>query len=483
MAPLWVAMVLATLDLTAVSTIMPTIGSEFDALKSVNWIATTYMLAFTAILPALGKLSDVFGRRDTILGFALVFVAGSVMCGAAKGMGLMLAGRVVAGVGGSGMFMFPIIVASDLGTERQRVINLGVLGIAAAVSSVLGPVIAGVMADNSAWRWLFYMNAPILGVVLPVIYIFMDLPRPNVPVWKITTLLLALNYGGDLYAWSSAVVIVLFVLSGVLFIAFIVIETKIAVEPILPPRLFKSRNVLLITILQPFAGIALFPPLFYIVYWYSIVLGASPKSSGLHLIPAALTISVLIFLSGFIIQVTGRYRSLIVISTVLCSLSTAMLLFLKEDISNARQIGLLIVFGIGNGLNQQSHVIGIQAAVSADDMAAVTSCLYFFRYLGGAIGIAVLNTIYRVTLTPKINTIIKDHPLYYNVILGALQDQKLIRNPAVSEIVRNEFVHANQEALHIMFIAGFAITCAAIPVSFFVRHIPLATTAKLTVGH
>ncbi|KAI8326454.1 MFS general substrate transporter [Martensiomyces pterosporus] len=492
-----VATFMGSLDITAVATVMPVIGAQFDDLSSINWIATTYLLGMTCTIPAVGRMSDIWGRRNVFILFILVFIIGSVICGAAKSMKPLLAGRSLAGIGAGGQMMLPMVIVSDMGTERQRALNLGILAAVWAISSVVGPVIGGTLGEHSSWRWLFYMNAPIMGVTIPILYFFMRFPIPPGSAWEklkridylgilvvagaALTLLLALNYGGNLYSWSSGVVILLFVLSGVFFAVFVFIETKVAIDPIMPLQLFKSRNAVALIFIQPFIGGATYVPTFYLMLWYSVVKGASPESSGLHLIPSVLTAALISMVSGAVITKTGEYRSHIILSTIILTIGGGMLVLYDETISNSKQIGFLIIVGIGIGLAMQSHIVGMQATCQGDDMAMATTTVFFFRMLGAAVIIAILNTIMQTSLTTKLTKVVLEHPLYAKYILDSVNNQDIIRLPVVPQVVREAVINANVKSLKSAFVANLALTAVTVPVALFVKHIPLSTDMNMVM--
>ncbi|KAJ1962748.1 isoleucine--tRNA ligase [Dipsacomyces acuminosporus] len=487
-------MFMSSLDITAVATVMPVIGAQFDDLSSINWIATAYLLGTVCMLPSVGKIADIFGRPRTLMGFIAVFIAGSAICGAATSMRMLYAGRSIAGVGAAGQMVLPMAIVTELGTKRQRGTSLGIMSVVWAVSSVVGPIIGGSLGVHSSWRWVFYINAPIMGAALPLIYFSMDAPAPKGPAWErlkridylgtatvvgaALCLLLALNLGGNLFAWSSGTVIILFVVSAILFGMFIFIEIRFAADPILPVHLFKTRNGGALLAMQPFFGGAAYYPIFYLMVWYSVVKAANPESSGLHLIPSLLTAALAAIISGAVITKTGKYQAIVVLSAAVAVLGCGLLILFDESISNARQIGFLIILGLGIGLSMQSHIVGIQAICTGRDMAVATASISFFRLLGAAVIIAVLNTILQSTLTANLSSVLLEHPLYYKHTMRSVNNQDILRLPALPRAVKDAIIHAFAKSLKSVFIAGTAIAGAAFPFSLFIKHVPLSTEAS-----
>ncbi|KAJ1836930.1 hypothetical protein LPJ70_006045, partial [Coemansia sp. RSA 2708] len=264
-------MLLASLDLTIVTTAVPKIALEFQALSSATWIATAYMLTTTALQPLYGKLSDTFGRVPTLVSAIAVFMAGSAACGWAPSMGVLIFGRALQGIGGAGLLSLVFIIISDLTTEEERPAYMGVLGAVWSVASVIGPVLGGVFSDRASWRWAFWLNLPIAAPVLAIIVVFLRLPLPRGSLWQklkrvdflgslvliggVVLLLLGLTWGGKTYAWGSPRIVCLLVFGVVLLGAFIVVEWRVALAPTVPVHLFRNRNVALCVLSQFFMGV------------------------------------------------------------------------------------------------------------------------------------------------------------------------------------------------------------------------------------
>src|SRR3954470_21713690 len=213
---LMLAMFLSSLDQTIVATALATIGRAYGEVESLTWVVTAYLLAATVVVPIYGKLSDIYGRRPALLTGIAIFVAGSVACALAPTMPALIAARALQGIGGGGLIALSQTIVGDAVSPRERGRYQGYFGAVFATASIAGPVLGGVFAEHLHWSFIFWINVP-LGLAAFVISgrALKALPRHERPhkldflgaalmVTATIALLLALNWGGTRYPWSSA---------------------------------------------------------------------------------------------------------------------------------------------------------------------------------------------------------------------------------------------------------------------------------------
>ncbi|KAJ1837114.1 hypothetical protein LPJ70_005978, partial [Coemansia sp. RSA 2708] len=362
MSALSLSVFIGSLEQTIVASSLPAIAEHYNALDSVNWVATSFLLASTATQPLYGRLSDIFGRIETLLAGLVVFLAGSAVAGAARSMGMLIGGRVVQGLGASALISLVMVIVSDISIERERAKVTSVFAAIWAASSVLGPVLGGVFTQASGgWRWVFYFSLPVGGVAGVFIAAFLRLPRPRgsfaeklaridfvgmaVLVGGAVMVLLALSFGGQQHPWTSALVLCLLVF-GVLAIAgFVLVEWKVPREPIMPLRLFANRNAAIALAQQIFMGASLFGPVFYVPIYFSVVRNSSAIGAGLRLLPFLLPITALSVATGFAVSKTGRYREFEWAGSAILTAGLGLLALFDENVSTGKSIGILVVAG------------------------------------------------------------------------------------------------------------------------------------------
>ncbi|KAJ2008170.1 hypothetical protein GGI04_001243 [Coemansia thaxteri] len=491
-------MLLASLDLTIVTTAVPKISEQFHALSEATWIATAYMLTTTALQPLYGRLSDTFGRVPSLIVSIVVFMVGSAVCGWSQSLGVLIFGRALQGVGGAGLVALVFIIISDMTSEEERPAYLGVLGAVWSIASVIGPVLGGVFSDKVTWRWAFLINLPISGVVLLIVVFFLRLPQPQGSLWSklkkvdflgslvligaVVMMLLALTWGGKNFPWSSARVICLLVFSVVTLGLFLVIEWKTSADPTVPIPLFKIRNVSLSVLGQFFMGAAMFAPMFFIPIWYTIVKNSGSITAGLHLLPYLLSISLVSVASGFLVTKTGRYRELVIFGTAVFVVGAGLMILFDEQISTGKQIGFMVLMGFGLGLNIQILLIVVQTASPVKDMAAATTLFLFMRILGSSIGVAVMQSVFQNALLPKLDELSLQYPQYKDAFDASVNDQSIIYKQVMDTEVRALLVHIYVLALRKVFIATVPFAGIALLFTLPLKHIPLRTNFKATIG-
>ncbi|WP_272896850.1 MFS transporter [Nesterenkonia sp. PF2B19] len=221
-AALMIAMLMASLGQTVLATALPTIVGELHGVEHMAWVITAFILSSTIMMPVYGKLGDMFGRKPLFLVAISIFVLGSAVAGAAQSMDVLIAARVVQGIGGGGLMILSQATIADVVPARERGRYMGVMGGVFAFSSVAGPLLGGWLTDGPGWRWTLWMNIPLGVLALLGVALLLKLPKPpqgeagRIDVWGMTLLgaataavVLVATWGGGDFAWTSPVILAL----------------------------------------------------------------------------------------------------------------------------------------------------------------------------------------------------------------------------------------------------------------------------------
>ncbi|CAN9338371.1 unnamed protein product [Alternaria alternata] len=427
MLSLAVAVLLVALDITIVTTALPTISAEFNSASGYTWIGSAYLIAQSAATPIWGKISDIFGRKPILLLTNAIFFLGSLLAGVSVNMDMLIASRVIQGIGGGGLITLVNIAISDLFSVRDRGQYFGIIGGVWALASSLGPVVGGLFTQKVSWRWCFYINLPFDGVAFLILLFFLDVKTPRTPlreglkavdwlgsltmVGGVVMLLLGLEFGGISHPWDSATVLCLIIFGAVVIGIFFLIEWRIAPYPLMPLDLFSKRSNLAALATCFFHAFVFISGNYFLPLYFQAVLGATPILSGVYLLPTALSLSFLSAFTGVFIKKTGQYLPMIWFGMILMTLGFGLFIDFDVNTSWAKIIVFQIIAGIGVGPNFQSPLIALQSLVpviDADmiaskkrDIATATATFGFTRNLGSAISVVVGGVVFNNEMKSK----------------------------------------------------------------------------------
>ncbi|TIB78054.1 hypothetical protein E3Q23_00996 [Wallemia mellicola] len=395
------ALFCSLLDQTIVSTILPSINHEFNAANEGSWVATSYLLTSTAFMPIHSRLSDLIGRKTVLQVCLALFFIGSLACAVSKTIEELIVFRAIAGVGGGGILNNVMVSISDIVSLRERGKYQGILGVVVSVANSLGPLLGGVFTETIGWRWAFWINLPLTGVAILIVQFFLPFKRVGgnwrekarridyagsiIILASTILILLPLNWGGNKYAWDSAVVLALLIIGLLLIVVFILVENckKIVDLPILPMHLFKNRSVSASYTCTFFSGCIFYGALYYLPQYLQVVAGYSPLKSGVILLSLILSQTLFSFTAGLIVSKTGNYMWNIWTGFMLWTIGIGLLTTLRPDTKLANFIGYCVIAGVGAGNTFQTTLLSVQAAVSRQDMAVATGGTWMsFRIQG-----------------------------------------------------------------------------------------------------
>ena len=414
---LMAGMFLSALDQTVVGTAIRTIGDDLHGLSQQAWVTTAYLIVSTISTPIYGKLSDIFGRRPLFIFAIVVFVIGSILATFSTSMLQLAAFRAVQGLGAGGLMSMPLAIMGDILAPRERAKYQGYFLAVFGISSLLGPLIGGLFAGADTilgidgWRWVFLINVPIGLVALFIVLRFLHIPRHpvhsvRIDWWGATTVIVALvplllvAEQGREWGWDSPLAIGCYIVGGLGIIAFVIVETLMKDDALIPLKLFRSSTFSMATVIGVFVGFGMFGAMLTIPLYLQLVLGSTPTESGLQMLPMILGMMIASIGSGQLIARTGRYRIFPILGTAFLSIGFYWLTHLQYDTSYWFMAGGMLLIGLGLGQLMQTLTIASQNSVGLRDMGVATSASTFFRQIGGTLGTAVLLSL-MFTLMPQ----------------------------------------------------------------------------------
>lgn len=482
---LLLGMFVAGISQTIVSPALPVMVAELGGIESYSWLATGAMLTAAVVVPVVGKLSDLYGRRSFYLGGLVVFMAGAALAGAAPSFWWLVAARALQGLGMGTLMTLSQTIIGDIVPPRQRGRYQGWVGAVFGVTSVAGPLAGGWLTDTYGWRWVFYAGLPFGVAALVFVARNLHLPHTRrdvrVDVAGILTLtpalvaiLLAVSWGGTTYPWSSPVVLGLLAVGAALLAVLVVVERR-ATEPLLPLRLFRSSVFTLANVASLTVAMAMFGAVFYIPVYAQGVLGADATRSGAILVPMSVTMIGVGILVGLLVSRYGHYKRYVVGGTVLMLGGFGLLTRLDDGSSAWQLTAATVVLGLGIGGAMQTFTLVVQNAVGREDLGVATASVQFFRNVGATIGIALLGAVMTARLGPAIaERLPAGAGAPADLDAASVLDPEALAGlpPGAEEAVRG----ALADALGGVFLAAVPVVVVAIVASVLLRAIPLRDT-------
>jgi EmrB/QacA subfamily drug resistance transporter len=475
---------LSALDQTIVSTALPTIVGDLGGAGHQSWVVTAYMLAETVATVLAGKFGDLFGRKTVFQLGVLIFIIGSIFCGLANSMALLIAFRAVQGIGGGALTVTSTALIADVIPLRLRGQYQGALGAVFGVTTVIGPLLGGIFTDDLSWRWVFYVNVPIAVIVIALA--FRTIPqarsgrKPKIDylgclfvALGATGLTLATAWGGTQYAWGSATIIGLFVASVAALVIFVVVELRTP-EPILPMRLFRSRVFSVASVLSFIVGFAMIGSITFLPTFLQYVHGVSATASGLRMLPMVLGLLATALISGTVVSKTGRYRLFPIAGSAVTAIGLYLISRMNQHTNFWVESLFLLVLGAGIGLIMQILTLVVQNTVDYSDLGTATSGVTFFRTLGGSFGASIMGSIFSNGLKTRLATALATT----KVSAAAVSSPELLKKLPARQ--RDPIVTAYAQSLQHVFLFAVPIALVALVLALFLPQVTMRGLARVS---
>ncbi|KAI0326040.1 iron permease [Cubamyces sp. BRFM 1775] len=456
---------LSALDLTAISTALPTIVQHLHGTDFI-WAGSAYTIASTAVLPLIGSLVSAFGRKPVLVAFILTFALGSAISGAAQSMNMLIAGRTVQGLGGGGCIAITEIIYADLVPLPERGKFQGITASVWAFACAIGPPIGGALADSGAWRWLFFLNLPLCGLAVFLTTIFLRVHTPKaslsekimqmdwtgitVMIGSTISILLAITWGGLQFPWTSAHVLAPLIIGAIGILVFFTLEMFWLKGPTVPRFFFTSRTTFSGYLGTFFHGIVSLAAVYYLPVYFQATKGASAVGSGVDLFPLCLTIPAFAIATGLSVQIVDRYRPQNYIGWAFIIIGFGVLSILDEKSSRAAYIGSQVPLGVGLGIIWISTQFPILAPLPFSNSAHALAFFTFLRCFAQSWGIVVGGTILQNELLRNLpQAFRKQLPEGVQIAYAAIPSISSLQGPLKDE-VRAVFARATRLIWQVM---------------------------------
>jgi EmrB/QacA subfamily drug resistance transporter len=502
---LMLTLLLAALDQTIVGTAMPRVIAELRGFEHYAWVTTAYLLTSTAVVPIVGKLTDLYGRKRFLLGGVVAFLVASALCGLSQDMLQLIVFRGVQGVGGGVLMATVFAGVSALFPPRERARYQGLFGAIFGLASVIGPLIGGYLTDYLSWRWVFYVNLPVGLIALSVLWMyFPDLhqrraQRPLIDyagsatlVAGVVPLLLALSWGGREYAWSSPLILGLLTFAVAMTGLFLFIETR-APEPIIPLRLFRINAIAVSCFGLAVMAAAMFGTVLFIPLFLQGVVGSTAAQSGSVLAPMMIAMVTTSTLAGQLIARTGRTKPFGILGLAIAAVGFFLLSAMGPETDYLTVVRNMIIIGIGLGPSMPTFTLAAQNAVPFSELGVVTSVTQFARSMGGTLGAAAFGGLMASRFGPALQRALPTDlgAAMSSDRLAQLADPQALLSPQALAAMREslrQLVPGNAEAsaalvtalrvalansLHEVFFAAACLATLAVFFTLLMKEVPL----------
>ncbi|KAI0686124.1 iron permease [Earliella scabrosa] len=505
-----VSLFLSVLDLCAVPTALPTMIDDLQGGDKFVWVGSGYSLASTSVLLLCGRLADVFGRRPVMLASITLFALGSALAGAAQNMDMLIAARVIQGMGGGSVYTMSQVITSDLVPLAERPTYQSALVMVYALGAGIGPIIGGLLAEKASWRWLFYINLPLTGLAFAAVAIFLRVQTPHgtilaklacmdwfgnglIAVGSALTLV-GLTWGGVHYPWGSVHVLVPLVVGVALMGAFFGYEVafrhrKQPVQPkasirelthsaTLPLDILSNRTSAFAYLATFCHGITSVSAIYYMPVFFQACKGASPVRSSVETLPIALVMAPFAMFSGIVIKVTRTYRPVNLLGWILSIVGFVVLTLLRPDSSTAQWVGFQFLMSTGNGIIYASTIFPILAPLPVTRNAAALAFFAFSRTFAQTWGIAISGVILQNQLKDKLPAeFVAMFPHDIDIAFAAIP---VIR--ALDESLRDAVQLAFAESMATIWKVMIGISGLGLLTVFALKEIPMSTTTDDNYG-
>ncbi|MGB4135997.1 MAG: MDR family MFS transporter [Microbacterium sp.] len=485
-----VGMFVAVLSGTVVSTSLPVIVADLGGTQAqYTWVITASLLATAVSTPVWGKLADLLDRKVLVQLSLVLYTVGTVIAGFSTDINMLIATRVVQGLGVGGIMSLVMVAVALIISPRERGKYMGVVGGIMAFATIGGPLLGGFLTDVWGWRSNFWVGVPFAVVALLLLQFTLHLPKPQAATVRIdylgivllivgvSGLLIWVSMGGDQFDWDSATSYVLAIGSGVVLLAFVLVEIFVK-EPIIPMSLFLGRTFTLSVIASIAIGVSMFATSVFLAQYFQLARGATPTESGLMTIPMIVGQMGASIIIGQLVSRFGKWKSWMMLGSVLALVGVTLMSTLRYDTPFALVAAYMFVLGAGLGMVMQNLTLIVQNDTPPQQLGAASAGVNFFRTIAGTIGVTIMGSILAVNvkayMTDGFAGFTPASPEEIDALkaLGSGDVPKMSDLPdAIRQIVEASYGHGIADA----FLVAVPLAVIGIIAIAFIRNKPLST--------
>ncbi|WP_435747198.1 DHA2 family efflux MFS transporter permease subunit [Microbacterium sp. PMB16] len=486
-----VGMFVAVLSGTVVSTSMPVIIADLGGTQSqYTWVITASLLATAVSTPIWGKLADLVDRKILVQLSLIIFTVGTVIAGFSTDTNMLIAVRVIQGIGVGGLMSLVMIAVALIISPRERGKYMGVVGGIMALGTIGGPLLGGLLTDVWGWRSNFFVGVPFAILALVLLQFTLHLPKPQrdtkvsidyfgivLLAVGVSTLLIWVSMGGSQFDWDSSTSIMLAVTAGVAIAAFITVEFFVK-EPIVPMSLFRNRTFTLSVIASIAIGVSMFATSVFLAQYFQLARGATPTESGLMTIPMIIGQMGASIIIGQLVSRFGKWKGWMLTGSVLTTVGVSLMATLRYDTPFPLVAAYMVVLGAGLGMVMQNLTLIVQNDTAPQQLGAASSNVNFFRTIAGTIGVTVMGSLLSTSvagyITDSLDGFVPTTPAEVDALkhLASGDVPKVGQLPdTIRAIVEGAYGHGIGDA----FIIAIPLAVIAVIAIAFIRNKPLST--------
>lgn len=494
---------------TIVVNALPTIAAALGGGSLYIWVPNAFFLASIAVLPLFAQVSDIFGRRNLLLGAASLFVLGCALGGASNSMTMLIVARTIQGIGSGGVDTLTETVILDLVPLRERGKYLALVQIGTTLGYVGGPFVGGLIVVNLGWPWVFYLNVILSGIALVMFFFFLRVKhRRDQGLWSrmkridfggnaifigaVVAVLLALTWAGPVYQWNSTQIITPLVIGLLGLFAFVSFEwtPRLAPEPSFPRVIVSNRTSAAVLAMTLVNSITMYGTFYFLPVYFQGVLAKSPLQSGIALAPISAAVIPFAIVAGTLLSKLGKYRSIHIFGWSAMLVAAGLFSSLNHGSSTAAWACFEVLGAAGLGALSVSLIPALQAPLEERYAATSTGMYSFFRGFGAIWGVTIPSVIFNNVVKQKVmadpSAFAADPSLAarladgqaYELATKAFLDSL---DPSDSKL-RDHVIAIFEDAIHIVFYALVAFAGLGLLLVFLEKEVPMRTNNATEFG-